>query len=108
MAKITKADLIEKIATKTGFAKSDATTFFNAFTATIEEGMRNGDDIVIPGFGSWKTQDVKARVARNLQTNESITIPAHKRVKFTVGKNLKEAAATKKIDLRKKPKKAKK
>ena len=108
MARVGKIDLIEEIAQKTGYAKKDVTTFFDAFTAAVESNMQVGNDIVIPGFGSWKVQDVKERVGRNMQTGEAITIPAKKRVKFTAGSKLKDAAASKKINLKKSGKKTSK
>lgn len=106
--KIGKTDLIDRISEKSGFAKKDVNEMFNAFTAVITDAVQHGDDIVIPGFGSWKVQDVKERVGRNIHTNETITIPAGKRVKFTAGKTLKDAVANQKINIKKGKKSSKK
>jgi DNA-binding protein HU-beta len=92
MARIGKQDFINKIAEKTGITKREASKVFDASLEIIEEEVRAGNDIVIPGFGSIKVQSVKARVGRNIKTGEELTIPAHRRVKFTPGKILKTAA----------------
>lgn len=107
MARIGKTELIEMISEKTAFTKKDITTIFNAFTDAVQDSIKNGDEIAIPNFGTWSTQEVKERVGRNFRTNEIITIPARRRVKFTAGKALTEAAAFKKVNLKKPSKKKK-
>lgn len=88
MARIGKTEFITLISDKTGIAKKDVTAIVNASEEVVSTAMKNGDDIVIPGFCSIKVQKVKARKGRNIRTGEEIKIPAHKRVKFTPGKTL--------------------
>ncbi len=89
---MTKADLVEKIHAKSGLptkAKSEA-----ALDATIEaltECLASGDSITLTGFGSFKVTDRAPRKGRNPRTGKEINIAACKVVKFTPGKNLKEA-----------------
>lgn len=96
MAKIGKQDFIGKVAVKTGVTEKDTAAIVNAAFDVIKECMKKGEDVVIPGFGSWKVQKVKARKGRNIQTQEEIKIPAHKRVKFTPGSELKASVEKKK------------
>lgn len=103
-----KQDVVIMLSDKTGYSKQVAHEILTAFTDIVSEKIKCGDDIVIPGFGSWKLQKVSERKGRNIRTDEEIIIPAHNRVKFTPGKELKENAASfgkKKVDLTKKPKK---
>lgn len=89
---MTKADLVEKIHAKSGLptkAKSEA-----ALDATIDaltECLASGDSITLTGFGSFKVTDRAPRKGRNPRTGKEINIAACKVVKFTPGKNLKEA-----------------
>lgn len=53
--------------------------------------MAKGDDVKLPGFGSFETQDRGERQGRNLRTGEAITIAASKAVRFSVGSKLKAA-----------------
>lgn len=106
--RVGKQDLITIISDKTGYTKKSVDDVVSAFLSVIEEKVVAHDDVVIPGFGSWKVQQVSERKGRNIRTDEEIIIPAHNRVKFTPGKELKENVASsgkKKVDLTKKPKK---
>jgi len=89
---MTKAELVEKIYAKSGLptkAKSEA-----ALDATIEaitECLASGDSITLTGFGSFKAARRAPRKGRNPRTGEEISIEACTVVKFTPGKNLKDA-----------------
>ena len=56
----------------------------------IVEKRREGDEVAILGFGSFKVADRPARTARNPQTGETVEVPACKAVSFKVSKSLKE------------------
>lgn len=86
-----KSELISKIAEKSSLTKKDAEKVFNAFVATIEEALLQGDKVQLMGFGSFEVRERKARVGRNPQTNEPLEIPASKVPAFKAGKNLKNA-----------------
>ena len=92
MARIGKTELINKVSESSKRSKVDTTAFINAFIKEITKAMKNGDEVVIPDFGAFKIQKVKARKGRNLKTGEQINIPEKKRVKFTPGKKLAESA----------------
>ena len=96
MSKIGKLEFIDQVAEKAGISKKDATIAINAAFDVITEDMKKGIDITVPGFGSFKVQEVKAKKGRNIATGETITIPKHKRVKFTAGKTLVDAVSKKK------------
>lgn len=87
-----KTDIINSIATKTGNTKVASEMFLDAFVETILEALKKGDDVSLIGFGSFKCVPTKAKTGRNPRTGKEIKIPASKKVKFTVGKVLKEAA----------------
>ncbi len=53
--------------------------------------LKNGGEARFAGFGTFKTARREASTGRNPRTGETIQIAAANRVKFTPGKELKEA-----------------
>lgn len=86
-----KTELIERIAATTKMSQKDTNAFFKGFVEVVEATLKNGDDVVIPGFGSFVIATRSARTARNFHTGKNIEVPATKCVRFKVGKTLKEA-----------------
>lgn len=88
---MTKTELIHKVSEDCGLSQKDIGSCLNSIIETIQKELKNGRDIVIPGFGSFSVATRSARQARNFKTGEMIDVPATKTVKFKVGKTLKEA-----------------
>ena len=88
---MTKAELVNAVAERTGLTKKDAEKAVKAFTDTVTEEMEKGESVQLIGFGTFLVNDVAERVGKNPQTGEAITIPAHKSPKFKAGKALKDA-----------------
>jgi DNA-binding protein HU-beta len=86
-----KQDLITKIAQDTGLSKSNATAAVESFFEGITKSLKKGQPITFVGFGTFKTSQRKARMARNPQTGASIKVPKRRVVRFTAGKALKTA-----------------
>lgn len=86
---MTKTNIIEAVASKTGLKKKDAEAAVNAVISTIEESIIAGEKVQIAGFGTFETKIRGERNGRNPYTGEAIVIPAAKHVSFTVGKTLK-------------------
>lgn len=86
-----KTDFIEAIAHGTGATKVETTKFLDMFMKQITETLQKGDQIVLPGFGSFLTGTRAARKGRNPQTGKEIQIKASRVAKFKAGKALKEA-----------------
>lgn len=88
-----KADLIESIIEQSGLNKADATKGLEAYIEIVTKTLQSGDQIVIPGFGTFCVTNRAARTGRNPRTGESLEIPASRVPKFKPGKNLKDAVA---------------
>lgn len=87
-----KAELVGKIADKTGFKKKDAEIALDAVLESIEDSLVKGDSVRLIGFGTFETRERKARKGRNPQKpNTVIDIPASKAPVFKAGKSLKDA-----------------
>jgi DNA-binding protein HU-beta len=85
-----KAELVDKIAEKTGLAKKDSEKALNALVESVEEALTSGDKVQLIGFGSFEVKQRAARKGRNPQTMEEIDIPESKAPVFKAGKDLKE------------------
>lgn len=88
---MTKADIVENIASKTGITKAAAEKTLNAFLASVESSLVSEGKVTLTGFGTFAVEKRDARTGRNPRTGEAIKIPASKVVKFRAGKNLKES-----------------
>ena len=86
-----KQELISKISKDTGITKSSAAAAVGSFFEGITKSLKKGDSITFVGFGTFKTSQRKARMARNPQTGAAIKIPKRRVVRFSAGKGLKAA-----------------
>ncbi|MBO6762952.1 MAG: HU family DNA-binding protein, partial [Roseivirga sp.] len=50
---MTKADVINQIADKTGIDRSDVTTTVETLFAVVKDSMAEGENIYVRGFGSF-------------------------------------------------------
>mgnify|MGYP005986110039 FL=1 len=86
-----KTEFISAIAEKAELSKKDAEKALKAFTDVVEEELKKGEKIQLVGFGTFEVSERAARVGRNPQTKQEITIPASKAPKFKAGKALKDS-----------------
>lgn len=86
-----KADLVDKVADKTGLTKKDSNAAVEAVFDSIQEFLAEDEKVQLIGFGTFEVRERAARKGRNPQTGEEIQIPATKVPAFKAGKNLKEA-----------------
>lgn len=74
---VNKSKLVDRIATETeGITKKDIATVVNAFMETVVNSVRQGDEVRLIGFGTFKTVHRNARNGRNPQNGEAIKIKA--------------------------------
>ncbi|MEA2626634.1 MAG: DNA-binding protein HU-beta [Candidatus Binatota bacterium] len=88
---MTKADLIERLATKADLPRPRAEEILNHVLDDITDGLKRGDKVNISGFGTFTVSNRKARTGRNPKTGEPIDIPATRSAKFRAGKNLRDS-----------------
>jgi DNA-binding protein HU-beta len=92
-----KADFIRVVADKAAVSKKDAENVLNASLETIQEILVNGDTITFMGFGTFDIVERSERETTLPGTKRKIKVPARTSVKFKVGKNLKDAVASKPV-----------
>jgi len=88
---VTKSELIEKVAEKTGMTKKDSGKAVDAVLEAITKALGKGEKVSLVGFGTFDVRKRAARMGRNPQTGKAIKIAARKVPAFKAGKSLKEA-----------------
>lgn len=86
-----KTELIEAIAASADLPKAAAGRALDAMVDAITAALKNNDQVVLVGFGSFVVKDRAARTGRNPQTGNPIEIAAAKIPSFRPGKALKDA-----------------
>jgi len=96
MATMTKTQLVRHLAEELEVNNKAAAAFLETLADTaIKETKKNGV-FVLPGLGRLKKVHRKARMGRNPQTGEPISIKAKTTAKFYLAKAVKDSIAPKK------------
>jgi DNA-binding protein HU-beta len=88
---VTKADFIDRVASKSGLSKRDATKAVDAFLDSVTDALKSGEAVSFTGFGKFSAQQRAARQGVNPRTGERVQIPAATVPKFSAGSQLKQA-----------------
>lgn len=86
-----KSELIQKVAGQTELSNAKAGKAVDAVIQSIVGSLKNSEQVVIAGFGTFSVKNRAARMGRNPQTNEPMQIKAARVPAFKAGKALKEA-----------------
>jgi DNA-binding protein HU-beta len=74
---MTKADLVNEIAKKTGTASQEVLLTLESFIEVIKDSMEGGNDIFIRGFGCFIIKKRAKKIARDLSRNTEVVVPEH-------------------------------
>ncbi|HLZ63938.1 MAG TPA: HU family DNA-binding protein [Ktedonosporobacter sp.] len=91
---VSKDELIHQIAAKAGLNLKSTSKVIDAFTEVVREDVAKGHEVRLMGFGTWNLRSVAARRVKSIRGGKQITLPARKRVGFSVGAVLAQAAST--------------
>lgn len=72
---MTKAQIIDRIATATGLTKLETEAVVDGFMLTVVGAVEAGELVELRGFGTFRARLRKARTARNPQTDEPVEVP---------------------------------
>jgi nucleoid DNA-binding protein len=89
MGNVTKKDIVDAIAERTGLTQVDTKVIVECFLDSIGKSLREGKNIEIRGFGRFKVKEKKARIARNPRTGDMVKIEAGFKPIFEASKELK-------------------
>lgn len=86
-----KSELIDAVAASADIPKAVAGRALDAVIESVTNALKEQDQVVLVGFGTFAVKDRAARTGRNPQTGEPIEIKAAKVPGFKAGKALKDA-----------------
>jgi nucleoid DNA-binding protein len=90
MKNITKKDLVEQIAERTGLTRVDTKIIVECFLDSVSQALQTGTNIEIRKFGRFKIKKKQARRARNPRTNQYIDVAAGFKPVFEASKELRK------------------
>jgi DNA-binding protein HU-beta len=87
---VNRNELVDAVASKTDMRKSEASKAVDAVFDSIQEALKDGDEVRLVGFGTFSVASRAATEGRNPRTGEKIRIAASKQPKFKPGKGLRD------------------
>jgi DNA-binding protein HU-beta len=87
---MTKADIVNEIAEKTGIEKMAVQATVEAFMKTIRNSMVEGKNVYLRGFGTFVVKKRAEKIGRNISKNTTVVIPAHYIPAFKAAKTFSE------------------
>jgi DNA-binding protein HU-beta len=89
---VTKQEFVDRVATKSGLSKRDASKAVDAFLDSVTEALKRGDSVAFTGFGKFSTAQRAARQGVNPRNpTQKVQIPAATVPRFSAGSGLKQA-----------------
>ena len=90
MATITKIELIDRITEKTQSKHFTVKTVVHQFLGEIVSELTKGNRLEFRDFGIFEVREQTARTAQNPKTTKPVQVPARRRVKFKMGRLMRE------------------
>ena len=90
MRTVTKKELVNRIAEKTGVTKVVCKDIIQSFLDSIIEELADGNRLEFREFGVFESKERAARRAQNPRTLEKVDVPAKRIVKFKVGRLMRQ------------------
>ena len=94
---ITKAELTREIVESVGLTQREAKAMVDAFFSEIAACLIRGEEVKLPGFGSFETREKVERPGRNPLTGDVVMVTARRVVAFRPSRDLRSVAGTKKV-----------
>jgi DNA-binding protein HU-beta len=85
-----KAKLVDQMAKIARMPKSACRGAVDAFILVVSTALKENQNVVLTGFGTFKVIQRKSRTGVNPATGKKMTIVAKKVPRFSAGKALKE------------------
>ncbi len=90
MPTITKKDFVDRIAEMTQCKRIVVKTVVHQFLDEIVSELAQGNRLEFRDFGVFEIREQAARAAQNPKTLEQVYVPAKRRVKFKMGRIMRE------------------
>ncbi len=74
---MTKAELIQQIAEKTGVDRETVLNVVESFMIEVKDSLQHGEEVTLRGFGGFFLKHRATKTARNITKNTTIIVPEH-------------------------------
>jgi DNA-binding protein HU-beta len=74
---MTKAEIVQEIADKTGIEKGSVMAIVESLMDTIKGSLEKNEGVFLRGFGSFIVKKRAQKSGRNISKNTSVVIPEH-------------------------------
>jgi len=74
---MTKAEVVNEIAKKTGIEKAVVLSTVETFMEVVKESLINQEPVYLRGFGSFIIKERAEKTARDIHKETTLIIPAH-------------------------------
>ena len=74
---MTKAEVVNEIAKKTGIEKTVVLSTVETFMEVVKESLTNQEPVYLRGFGSFIIKKRAEKTARDIHKETTLIIPAH-------------------------------
>lgn len=95
---LTKSRIVEGVRAATGLPRTESSDLVEALVDVLKDALEQGESIKISGFGSFLVRTKSARLGRNPQTGESITLPRRRVLTFKPSRLLRDAMSAAAIE----------
>ena len=90
MATITKKELIDRIADRVQVKRILVRRVLQSFFDEVTNELSKENRLEFREFGVFETRTRAARIAQNPQTLEKVQVPAKRKVRFKMGRHMKQ------------------
>jgi DNA-binding protein HU-beta len=89
--KVYKQELVRRVSDETHFSERFIGEVLTASLRVIQDTLKAGEEVRLPGFGVFYTRQQPAGKVRSIRSGKTITVPARRVAAFRVGALLKKA-----------------
>jgi DNA-binding protein HU-beta len=86
-----KQELIKEVSNETRLSERFIGDVLTATLTVIQQALKNGDEVRLPGFGVFYTRMQPAGTVKSIRTGKTVAVPARRVAAFRVGRLLKKA-----------------
>jgi len=85
---MTRAQLVNKLSLKMNVSRKEADLYLTSFLDSIMETLDKDERVVVQGFGSFKVNEYKARVAKKTSNGGADSVTGTTQTEFSCGKRI--------------------
>jgi DNA-binding protein HU-beta len=88
---VSRIDLVDTMATASGWTKAGADRALRAFLAAVRGSLKRGQPVTLVGFGTFSVSRRKPRKGKNPRTGQPMHVAGRRTPRFKPSKELKRA-----------------